>query len=416
LGGAQGQIVLTWQLVPGPPIPVVLKPPQNQVVELGQSALFEVEAENAATIVWLLNGQPLPNALGPTLLIPAVTLEDVGLYVARLFGFDGQSFVDSAPAWIEIGATPGAISYDKFESLFDPLGSGGRGGAGPPTGIPVTAGTVTSQVLNNHNSTTQAGEPNHCGRLSGSTRWFGPVFTMTNGLTFEVDTIGSAIDTILAAYVGQDLLTITNVDCAVGPGSASTIRFPAVAGQPYSLAVDGTNGVQGQIVLNYRLGAEPVWLQAPADQLAMPGEPVALVAAASGVPAPAYQWHTNGVPIPGATAATLEIASAEPGHAALYSVTASNYMGVGVARAQLVVGTPFDFGFQLIQTNGQPALLVVGPTNALATQPYVVEASFDFVAWDRIWTNTMPEVRTNFVDIDHVFYDYRFYRAVPLQP
>jgi hypothetical protein len=42
LGGAQGQIVLTWQLVPGPPIPVVLKPPQNQVVELGQSALFEV--------------------------------------------------------------------------------------------------------------------------------------------------------------------------------------------------------------------------------------------------------------------------------------------------------------------------------------------------------------------------------------
>jgi hypothetical protein len=62
----------------------------------------------------------------------------------------------------------------------------------------------------------------------------------------------------------------------------------------------------------------------PQSQLIVIGAPVQLTVAATGEPAPSYQWRKNGVPIPGATSASYVIASARFTDAGRYDVLVSN--------------------------------------------------------------------------------------------
>jgi hypothetical protein len=66
-----------------------------------------------------------------------------------------------------------------------------------------------------------------------------------------------------------------------------------------------------------------------------------LIASASGVPEPTYQWSFNGKPIPDATGPTLGLATLTQGQAGNYSVTASNGSGSVTHTVTLsVLGRP----------------------------------------------------------------------------
>src|SRR5205814_6756775 len=137
---------------------------------------------------------------------------------------------------------------------------------------------------------TEAGEQNHCGTLGASTRWFG-IGAALDGYSFVVDTAGSAKGTVLAVYTGSsfaDLTFITN-DCAFSPGSYSKVQFVAARNVPYWIAVDGTNGVEGEVHLNIGLGKLVV---TPTTTLkkAHPGSTVTLAPASIDAdPAPTFR-------------------------------------------------------------------------------------------------------------------------------
>jgi len=69
------------------------------------------------------------------------------------------------------------------------------------------------------------------------------------------DTRGSNFDTTLAIYTGETLeaLQVRAADADLGDYLTSNVRFNAVEGQVYNVAVDGFNGATGDVVLNWQL-------------------------------------------------------------------------------------------------------------------------------------------------------------------
>jgi hypothetical protein len=68
----------------------------------------------------------------------------------------------------------------------------------------------------------------------------------------------------------------------------------------------------------------PIILQQPFGQLALAGQTVRLAVVASSEDTPGYQWRFNGENIPGANAATIALANAQPEQSGEYSVVVFN--------------------------------------------------------------------------------------------
>ena len=97
---------------------------------------------------------------------------------------------------------------------------------------------------------------------------------------------------------GQNLLGLSEVTCASGPVVSSAVSFTALGGLDYLVAVDGTNGAQGIIHLNWRLGVPPTITGHPASQLVRLGSNAIFSVSAGGVLAPVIHWQlkdTNAV-------------------------------------------------------------------------------------------------------------------------
>lgn len=95
-------------------------------------------------------------------------------------------------------------------------------------------------------ATKEPGEPNHADQPGGSSVWYAWTAPTSGPVVF--DTCGTTLDTLLAAYTGSSLGALTPVasnDDVVDCGYASRIRFQAVAGTTYRLAVDGFAGRTG---------------------------------------------------------------------------------------------------------------------------------------------------------------------------
>ena len=75
----------------------------------------------------------------------------------------------------------------------------------------------------------------------------------------------------------------------------------------------------------------------PASQTATVGTNVTLTVAASGNPAPTFQWRKDGISIGGATFASFSLSNVQLGDAGSYSVVASN--GAGIATSDAAVLT-----------------------------------------------------------------------------
>jgi hypothetical protein len=169
------------------------------------------------------------------------------------------------------------------------------GGGRPPNddfaaGAPLT-GTSGSVTGTNTGATRQAGEPVHfaAGTTSIWYRWT----PAASGLAV-VDTVGSSFDTLLAAYTGSTLTTLTRVaaDGDSAGGLRSRIRFTADAGVTYHLALDGAGGASGATTLRFSLDAAPV-ARAGADVTVTPNTQVTLDGSASsdaGGGALAFAW------------------------------------------------------------------------------------------------------------------------------
>jgi hypothetical protein len=118
-------------------------------------------------------------------------------------------------------------------------------------------GTSTSVSGTNLNATKEVNEPSHAGNAGGKSVWW--TWTAPSSGNAVIDTNGSSFDTLLAAYTGTAVSSLTQIaaDNDSGPNLTSRVTFAATAGVVYRIAVDGVNGASGNIQLTLALAVPP---------------------------------------------------------------------------------------------------------------------------------------------------------------
>ena len=159
-----------------------------------------------------------------------------------------------------------------------------------------------------------------------------------------------------------------------------TLSIPVVAGTEYQIQLIGTNS--GGYTFGLTATNTPVIIQQPISRTVYSNTTALfyVIAAGTNQPAFAFQWCSNGIPIPGETAPMLAISNIDSTMAAAYSVIVSNSFGAtNSAPAMLSVS----------QSNVPISLAVTGLTsNSLAFsltgengRSYRIESSSDLVNW-----------------------------------
>ena len=136
------------------------------------------------------------------------------------------------------------VEYVRVDDNFSP-------GLAPKSGTNLTLRGTTL------GATRQKDEPNHGGVAGGKSIWW--AWRAPYSGTVNIDTIGSDFDTVLGVYtnrLGQSpgplhtlaVVAANDDDSAAAP--LSRVKFHAVAGRTYFIAVDGRDGFAGNVVLN----------------------------------------------------------------------------------------------------------------------------------------------------------------------
>ena len=394
-GGVGGEFILEWSWQQTDNLlPVILTQPDSQTVPPGAPVQFMVVAQGVGLrYQWYFGEKPISGATGSLFTINKVKAQQVGLYQVEITSETGSKVMSRSVA-LEIGTDPGVRTEDKFEDVFLGVGSNPGKGSAPQQSsfTSVSAGIPGTQIFSSIGSSTESSEPFHGGAIGGASRWF-YLKPLTNGV-MVIDTIGSDFDTVLSVYTGSSLFSLTLLagdNNGAPDGVRSRVSFNAVKNVSYYVAVDGVLGASGNVSLNYILGNLPVITVVPTNQTVRTGTNVTMVGAATGTPAPTFQWRRNGVDVPGATGASLVLNNVTTNQTASYSLVASNGIGSVSSGAGLLTVTP------RVQFGGGPG---GGPTvsggffminvSGGGIGSIVVEGSTNLVNWIPIFTNSTP--------------------------
>ena len=154
---------------------------------------------------------------------------------------------------------------------------------------------------------------------------------------------------------------------------------------PFSSLSDNNNLSFG-LVDNVRVevpAIAPLITTNPAPQMVRLGTNVTFIAAASGLPAPGFQWRFNGTTIFGLTNSVLTLTQVALTNAGDYSVLVTNIAGAAVsAEALLSFVPPMPAQFQNFapETNGTVQFHFTGD----AFWPCAIETSTDLVHWSTL--------------------------------
>jgi hypothetical protein len=114
----------------------------------------------------------------------------------------------------------------------------------------------------NEGASEESGEPDHAGVAGGASVWFKWTPAASGPVRLSTCATG-ALDLVLAVYTGTELAHLTTVAAAAGgaaepctEGDAS-VRFDAVAGSTYRIAVDGQDGSEGGFGLKLLAAGAP---------------------------------------------------------------------------------------------------------------------------------------------------------------
>lgn len=423
LAGASGNIVLSWNLDTSTvEFPRIISQPLSRTVARGDSVVFTVTAAASLTPLtyqWYFGCRLLGGETNHFLAISNVTFINVGGYHCVIRNNSSHP-AESAEALLEIGPVLDIVSEDKLEDIIAALSEPptfAAGAAATASGsiINVAMGSVTPpQLFDNTGSSTSANESNHCAVLGGASKWF--AVHPLESATMVIDTIGSSINTVLAVYLGPDVLQLALVACDDN-GAPDRIRsltsFEASHTTNYWVAVDGVNGAVGHIQLNWRLGRGPGddLVPSPVPRGLRQGQSLMLsVNSPTAIPPPNYQWFFNGAVLAGETRDTLQITNLQASHAGRYSVIVSNYAGVtNHSFGVIEVALPLRVYPALLSSNGTTYFRLTGDAPA---NKYVIEASTNLLEpWLPLHTNTSAD-RAPIDFLNPLTNTFRYYRVV----
>ena len=266
-------------------LPVITQSPTTYVGPSGSSAtLAVVAAGNALQYSWTFNGDVIPEATGPLLILTNVTTATSGAYQALVFNSAG--LVKSAIADVQVAAT--ALPFtDNFAS---------RGVIGTAWGLGygISLG-----------ATKESGDPKPCNARVGRSVWLSWV-APTNGIAM-IATMGSSFDTVLGVYTGTNLTTLVKVatDDDAGEYHTSYVEFNAQAGKAYQIYVGSLDKDGGPMLLGWSLLATafqlPTIVSPATNVTTLPGGAASFGVTFQSATPVTVQWYHNGLAIPGAT-------------------------------------------------------------------------------------------------------------------
>ena len=254
-------------------------------------------------IQWKRNGVNIPQANLKDYSRDAIDFEDGGAYTAAVMGGGGVTISLPVRILVDVPVVTGGDDFADAIVLPKTLNGSVRG--------------------NNSRATREPGEPSHAGNRGGKSIWF--LWTPPASGVATLNTRGSTFDTLLAVYTGKSVDTLQRIESDDDRGAfyTSELRFNALKGTTYALAVDGYGGDVNDFILSWKLDTTslpiPVILKHPISQTGVPGRNVAFAVTATGTGL-IYQWLFNGRPIRGATLDTLTITKIGLEDIGLYTV------------------------------------------------------------------------------------------------
>ncbi len=274
--------------------PQVTSEPTDQDVDLGRPVNLGVGVNSATTpkFQWRRNGARVPGADQSILGTAAFDLSFAGAYTVTTVNDSGVTQTRIVKVLPKLPPLAMSDAFAGRTVLTDPSGS---------------------RLGRNSGATRETGEPFHDGKPGRTSVWVGWRATANGLVTFS--TLGSVFDTILAAYTGAAVNSLTEVASDDDQGSfyTSAITFNAVQGVEYAIAVDGRGGASGEVALTWTFSATPDPLPRivtqPLSQIAIAGQTVTLKADVSGPVGMTFQWFVNGAPVNAGTETTLTLAN-----------------------------------------------------------------------------------------------------------
>jgi len=260
--------------------PVIIQQPTSQSVAAGTDVTFTVVATgNLLRYQWRLNGVNLLGATSDTLTVANVQPTNAGDYSVAVYNAAGVVNSDSAKLTVT------NISTLPFADNFDGPGNN----ISDPTGV---------RRGNNLGATREPGEPLHAGQKATNSVWL-TWRAPANGVVV-LSTLGSDFDTLLAVYTGNTVTNLTEVasDNDSGGFLTSQLKFYAIAGTDYHIAVDGFHGAQGQIVFSWDLvpstTAIPRILTQPVPKSGPTNDDASLLVGFDSAEPVVVQWFNDG--------------------------------------------------------------------------------------------------------------------------
>ena len=169
----------------------------------------------------------------------------------------------------------------------------------------------------------------------------------SNGNVYVADAGNDTIRKISPAGVSTTLGGVPGV-----AGSADGTGAGALFNQPAGITVDANGNVYVTDTGNNTIregsppAVAPVLTLQPVSATIATGRSAALSVAATGSPAPTFQWSLNGTAIAGATDPILEVKAATSANAGTYTCTATNSVGAATSSsATLTVTTSSTPGY-----------------------------------------------------------------------
>src|SRR4051812_22877982 len=197
---------------------------------------------------------------------------------------------------------------------------------------------------------------------------------LTGPGTIDATTPGTGAVDPYDPYASGGDGNLTTTPVLVGtPTQAGTYTFSLQAYELPSLSglASASFNYTITVAASTQAGSAPAFTTQPAPQTVNAGSSVTLSAAASGSPAPAYQWRKDGTALPGATSATLTLSNVQVADAGSYTVVATNASGAVTSTAvALAVNAPTGGAAPAIARQPQAQTVAAGSTvvfNASAT-------------------------------------------------
>ncbi len=358
----------------------VSQPASYQSVSVGATVSFTVNVSGTAPFAfqWLFNGGAVSGANAATFVLSNAQSANSGTYRVVVNNAGGSVTSDAAVLNVTNTGAGGTLTFanlstnrihDAVGTNFVPAGGSMVVGlfAGPSSDALAQVGGLASFIFP--------------GRFAGGTRY---VSTVSPGQTAFVQVkvwdsaFGSTYEQAVAA--GSKL------------GASSVFQLVLGGGMmpPPSLAVMPGFALQLPALPPPQIIAQPVAQSVPLNASAA----LSVTASGGGL---SYQWFQNGVPKPGATSATLNLAGAQHSDAGDYHVVASNSSGsttsqvatlaVIVERTFAVVSQPDANGGTLVSV---PVVLESG--GDVAGMTFVLRYNADLlsapeVVWDASVSN-----------------------------